>query len=177
MFKARTEVVLNLLIIGLFAINVVVAAQVFSQRSGGQATAEPTSTTTTAVSQPGESEPDQTTSAPAPGGLGTLQSLRNAANTVQALYLENGVLPASAIELGRSVPGLRVVDGVGRVTEGTIGFLATPSASLLVGTSGEDEWYCIAVDVSTPSVQHGSGSDVADVSSFAACRGPVDDWA
>lgn len=176
MFKARTEVVLNLMIIGLVGINLLVGIQVFTQSSdAGQSAPRPT-TTVTSPEAVGD-EPEASTPPPVSDGSGTQQSLRNAAVTLQSLYLENGALPATAIELGRFVPGLRIVDGVGRVAEGTIGFLSTPSSSLLVGMVGDNEWYCIAVDVSVPSIQHGKGAEIDDVASFAACRGPADDWA
>jgi hypothetical protein len=176
MFKARTEVVLNLMIIGLVGINLMVGIQVLTRSSdAGQSAPRPTTTVT--IPEPVGDEPRGTVPPPVGNGAATQQSLRNAAVTLQSLYLENGALPATAIELGRSVPGLKIVDGVGRVTEGTIGFLSTSTSSLLVGTTEDNEWYCIAVDVSVPSIQHGSGTEIDHVASFAACRGPADDWA
>lgn len=176
MFKARAEVVLNLVIAGLVGVNLLIGFQLLTRGADPTVSAGIRSTTTV-VSAP--VEPEAPRAEPTTPGASTnvQQSLRNAAVTVQTLYLETGALPATAFELERSVPGLRIVDGVGRVVDGTIGYLGTPSSSLLVGTAGEAEWYCIAIDVAGPSIHHGRGAARDDVASFAACRGPADDWA
>lgn len=185
--RLRPEIVLNALIALVLGANVLVIVFIFEDRAGASATETPSDTI--AATAPTTLAPAATTVLPEtqpttdPGGaiplagsIDAQEALRSALVGTQVQFLQAGVMPATAFELKGSVPGLRLVDGVERADEATIGVVTTDTTALLVTQAQDGTWYCVAANGVEKVTFYGRGETVEEVGRFEACNTSTEGW-
>ncbi len=183
--RMRPEMVLNLLIVLVIAVDAFVGLQVYQQRAEAPvplaspltspATATPATTPRTdGPRSEGTTEPGVVAVA---RGVSTRNSVQNAVISSALAFVDDGVMPADSFILQSMVPGASFVDGVGRSGVGVIGVERTAAMILFVAAETEDNWVCAVVDGTAQTTVYGRGPNRDSVGSFSQCVGPSDGWA
>lgn len=185
--RVRPEILLNALIALVVGANFLVLFLIYDDRTSGSAESvdTPTALATTTVAPPtteGSVAPETTPDAQSgsvvavTASIDARESLRSALVGVQVQFLQSGVMPQTAFELKGSVPGLRLVDGVDRSDQSTIGVVTTETTALLVTQAEDGQWYCVASDGAGRVTYYDHGTTLDEVGSFSACNASTDGW-
>ena len=181
--RVRPEIVLNALIALVLGANVLVIFLILEDRSGrstADSAAIPAATTpvSTTIATAAETPPDPGSggAAAGAGAINAQEALRSALVGAQVQFLQAGVMPATAFELKGSVPGLRLVDGIERADQATIGVVTTETTALLVTQGQDGAWYCVAANGADKVTYFGRGDTVEAVARFDACNTSTAGW-
>ncbi len=159
--RLRVNLVLNLVIIGLVAVNGMVALVVLGQQGDG-GTAEPlVQAPPVTRAAPAVEVPEASDEAAGPART-TFEELQSSLVVAQALQLQMEE-HVTASELVAALPGLTFVNGFTAAGEGVIGVESTDAGILLLTRDASGMWTCAA-----------SGADGVSVLGVANEQGAVD---